>query len=416
METDSIAKPVPEEVKPPDSADLVVGVLAQTDPDTWAAVCDGLHALPGPLKIAVLQKDDPPTPAPSLSKAPENGSSVFFVPSLPNASGRSAGVLSMLSAYQAVFAAGEKLQARACCIVASRLESDPSAWACELARPLFEGEVDLAIPLYGRRRFEGLLNSSVIAPLIRSLYGKRIHNPMGPDFGVSRRLFQRILGSERSARSGGNGFHPLASLSPAALCDNMSIVEVNFGTRAYPPPDWSNTSSLVAEALGPVFLDMERNASCWQRARSSAPVRAVGDRVSFNDEAPSIDTRRLIESFELGNRELQEIWGLVLPPSSLLELRKVSRLAPDQFRIPDELWVRIVYDFALAHRLRTINREHLLKSMTPLYLGWVASYVHELQANAALVPDQRLEKLALAFEAGKNYLVSRWRWPDRFNP
>jgi len=27
-----------------------------------------------------------------------------------------------------------------------------------------------------------------------------------------------------------------------------------------------------------------------------------------------------------------------------------------------------------------------------------------------------LERLCTAFENGKPYLLSRWRWPDRFNP
>jgi glucosylglycerate synthase len=97
-------------------------------------------------------------------------------------------------------------------------------------------------------------------------------------------------------------------------------------------------------------------------------------------------------------------------------LRKLSRLPVDQFRMPDELWVRIVYDFALAHRLRTISRDHLLRSLTPLYLGWVASYARDLQNSGAASPERRLEQLGLAYETEKSYLVSRWRWPDRFNP
>jgi hypothetical protein len=107
---------------------------------------------------------------------------------------------------------------------------------------------------------------------------------------------------------------------------------------------------------------------------------------------------------------------LVLPPASLLGLRRLSRLEPEQFRMPDELWVRIVYDFALAHRLRTINRDHLLRSMTPLYLGWVASHAREVETAEAPAVEERLERLAIAYEVGKSYLVSRWRWPDRFNP
>ena len=54
--------------------------------------------------------------------------------------------------------------------------------------------------------------------------------------------------------------------------------------------------------------------------------------------------------------------------------------------------------------------------MTPLYLGWAASYAQDLKVTGAASPEQRLERLSLAYEAGKSYLVSRWRWPDRFNP
>jgi hypothetical protein len=177
-----------------------------------------------------------------------------------------------------------------------------------------------------------------------------------------------------------------------------------------------NVSSLISEVLSPIFLDMERNAACWQRLRASLPVPVLGDPIFVSEDAGTVDISRMVESFHLGNRDLQEIWGLVLPPSSLIELRKLSRLPLDQFHMPDELWIRIVFDFALAHRLRTINRDHLLQSMTPLYMAWVASYAHDLEAAGAAAVDQRLERVSVAYESGKPYLVSRWRWPDRFNP
>jgi len=84
--------------------------------------------------------------------------------------------------------------------------------------------------------------------------------------------------------------------------------------------------------------------------------------------------------------------------------------------MPDALWARMVYDFALAHRLRTIGRSHLMGALTPLYLGWVASYVQEIALLPAAEVAERQERLARAFEENKPYLVSRWRWPDRFNP
>jgi hypothetical protein len=66
--------------------------------------------------------------------------------------------------------------------------------------------------------------------------------------------------------------------------------------------------------------------------------------------------------------------------------------------------------------LRTINRDHLLQSMTPLYLGWIASHAREVETAEAAAVEERLEDLSIAYEVGKPYLVSRWRWPDRFNP
>lgn len=412
METDSIVKQGPEHGQEIGGADLVVRILGEFGADAVAAVCDALRSVSGSPRIAILHDG----PSPNLPNSNSEGSaSLFFVP-LPPPALEAPGValLSVVAAYQSVFVASEKFGARGCCVIASQIEGAPLQWVCRLAEPLLGGETDFVVPYYARHKFEGLLNSSIISPLMRSLYGKRIHNPMGPDLGISRRLFSKILGAELKA--GGGGVHPLASLAPTAVCTGLQVSEVHIGPRIYAPTDWTNISSLLARVLDPVFADMERNAACWQRIRGSAPVAAAGDPVFVSQDAGSVEVKRMVESFQLGNRELQEIWSLVLPPATLFELRKLLRLSPDQFHMDDALWVRIVYDFALAHRLRTINRDHLLKSMTPLYLGWAASYAREVQNAGALALGQRLERLALAYESGKPYLVSRWRWPDRFSP
>lgn len=414
MATDPIPDLTQQKTDQTDSADLVVGILAEFDPDSIAAVCDVLRTLPGSSRIAVLGNDRAGIATPASQARAENGASVFFVPeNLARPEGPDEPALTMFATYESLFSASERLGARGCCVVASKLEAGTLQWVRQLAQPLLESDLDLLVPHYARYKFAGLLNSSIISPLTRSLYGKRIHNPMGPDLGVSQRLFQRMLGTERSARAG--DAHPLASLAPTALCQNLNVSELHVGARIYPPTDWSNISSLLAQILGPVFVDMERNAACWQRIRGSVSVPSIGDPVFVSQDKETPDISSMLESFQLGNRELQEIWGLVLPPATLFELRKLSRLPTEQFHMPDELWVRIVYDFALAHRLRTINRDHLLKSLTPLYLGWVASYAREVQP-AGVAAEQRLERLSLAYESGKPYLVSRWRWPDRFSP
>jgi glucosylglycerate synthase len=417
--TDAISQQAPEKTEPQiDSADLVVGILAEFIPGDLAGICDSFRMLPESLRVAILHDDPAPKSGDSSqANGASKGASLFFMASLLAKSDPASGPVSTFSTlYQSVLAAGEKLQARACCVITSKLVPVSPQWPRQLAQPLFEGNFDLVLPHYARRKFDGLLNQSIISPLTRCLYGKRIYNPLGPDLGISQRLLQKMLGGVRNSRDATRA-HPAISLTPIALVENMQVCEVNVGARVYPPPDWANAGFLFSQVLSPIFLDMERNAAFWQRVRSSVPVACSGDRVDIDDDPnTTINVRQMIETFQLGNRDLREIWSLVLPPATMLELEKLSRLSPEQFRMPDELWVRIVFDFALAHRLRTISRDHLLGSMAPLYLAWIASYARDVQSANAWAVDRRLEKLALAYEAGKPYLVSRWRWPDRFNP
>jgi len=413
VEVDSIPQQTKEEGAQIDSADFVVGVLADFDQASVLMLCEGLRTLPGSPRIVILQRD----PAGKAATATSQDTSILLRPWSAVGPDPLGGPLQSISlACQSLFAVTEKMGARGCCLVASKMESATPEWVSRLVHPLFESDYELVVPYYAPSKLQGLLNSSIVYPLTRSLYGKRIHNPLGPDMGVSRRLAQKILGTTRNATLGANQTHPLASLVPVAVCDNLEICEVHLGARHYPPTDWTNMSSIVGQVLGALFLEMERSAACWQRTRGSVSVPSRGERQSLSQETENLDMNRMVETFQLGVRDLQEIWGLVLPPATLFELRKMSRLTPEQVKMPDELWARIVYDFALAHRLRTINRDHLLRSMTPLFLVWVVSYARELETAGAITVEQRIERLSLAYEAAKPYFIARWRWPDRFNP
>jgi len=417
VEVDSIPQQTQEKAAQIDGADLVVGILAGLDQHGVMMLREEFRTLPGSPRILVLQHNSVGNAAEANSQSTQEDASLSFLPwSAVGPDPLGAPMQSISIACQSLFATTEKLGARACCFVASEMESATPQWVCELLQPLLESDFDLVAPYYTPRMFQGLLNNSIVYPLTRCLYGKRIHNPFGPDVGVSRRLAQKVLGTNRNTNGGSSQTHPLASLAPVAVCDNLQICQVHVGARVYPPMDWTNMSSLIAQVLGPIFLEMERSAACWQRTRGSVSVPVRGEDRSQSQETGTLDLNRMVETFRLGVRDLQEIWSLVLPPATLFELRKLSRSAPEQVHMPDELWARIVYDFALAHRLRTINRDHLLRSMTPLYLAWVVSYAREIETAGAASVEQRIERLSLAYEAAKPYFISRWRWPDRFNP
>ena len=419
-EQDDIPQRARQHVERIGAADLVIGLLAGSkDGEIGAAVAnvrEALARISSSVRSVVIYTDPALEPAAAEHSPVEEDANLHLLsyPADPAAT-PALTTQSTDGPYRAVFAAGEKLGARACGVIASSLDNLTSNWIYWLIQPVLQLDFDMVTPCYAHRTFEGLLNSSIISPLTRALYGQRIRNPMGPDFGFSGRLLHRYLGTAGGARAASR-LHPLTWFTTEAICGGFQICQAHVGIRSHPPTDWVNLSSVLAQILDPLFVDVQHNAAFWQRTRGSQSLPTFGASVSVPEEAGAVDVRHLIESFQLGCRSLQEVWGVVLPPKTILELSRLARLPADRFRMPDELWVRIIYDFALGRRLRTISRDHLLRAMTPLYLAWVASFAVEIESAGAAAAEQRLEQLCVAYETGKPYFLSRWRWPDRFNP
>ncbi len=283
-----------------------------------------------------------------------------------------------------------------------------------LLGPCLDGGLDLVMPLYSTQAYDDLLNKAILYPLTRALYGRRIRYPLADAFQISGKLMLTL--QERVGN--GSALHPgrLVWLASAAANKNLKICQVYLGPRIPQNYDGIELSDALAQLAGGLFLDMEDNAAAWQRVRGSVDVPTFGNYEVTRESTRSMDVSRMVEAFQLGVRNLHEIWSLILPPATILELKKTAALPAESFQVPDSLWARVVYDFALAHRLRNVHRTHLFGALKPLYLGWVASYVNAVSIAGVSTAEERVEALARTFEAEKSYLVSRWRWPDRFHP
>ena len=179
------------------------------------------------------------------------------------------------------------------------------------------------------------------------------------------------------------------------------------------PEDLGET---LVRALGLVFGEMERSAAQWQRTGPSRPVPTFGSG-GFEPGGERPDPARLFEAFT--RRPARPAPGLEPGAAAGHAAGSSSAAPPGRSRLgglPDELWARAIFDFSVAHLTRRVERRQLLRSLAPLYLGWLAGL-----ARAAVTLDDagfeaRVEAIASAFEREKRYLIARWRWPDEFNP
>jgi hypothetical protein len=281
----------------------------------------------------------------------------------------------------------------------------------ELGDAVIVATTDLAIPCYDLPPHAGLVNSAILYPLTRALFPSRARFPLAIDLGLSLRMAERLAAAAHRFTTLNQGAALLWPNNEAVVA-GYTVNEFSVGPREIPQPAETDINAILASVTGSLFADIDAKAAFWQRPRQFPPTRYPIPHVAATDGAPDIGP--MLDSFQLAYANLQEIWSLVLPPNSLLGLKRLSLTDAASFRMPDGLWARIVFDFLLAYRLRTINRGHLLGALIPLYLAWVASHFNITASGTD--PERHIETVAATFEAEKPYLVSRWRWPDRFNP
>jgi hypothetical protein len=394
---------MPDQATPaPTSAALLIS-LASLDSDALIRTLANITQafLDSLDQILVATPDDVSLPQSSVRVLP-------YTPAAASNAGWTLSAADFLNAYTLV----AEHHAEAVLILGAEAQSLAPDALRALADAVLASRCDLATPRYQLPPRAGLVNSAILYPTTRALFGTRPRFPLAIDLGLSARAVEKLATAAQRYTSANQPDALLWPVSEIAVA-GYTITEVEAGTRTLPQPTAPDLNALLAHVAGSLFADVEAKAPYWQRARTAPPSRLAPHPPTLPDASVAEEAGSMIDSFRLAFTNLQEIWSLVLPPQSLLGLKRLSAMPPANFSMPDALWARIVYDFLLAYRLRTINRGHLLGAMTPLYLAWVAS--HLLQ-SAQTDPERHIEAVAAAFEAEKPYLVSRWRWPDRFNP
>lgn len=415
----SAATPAPETA----GAQIVVGILSYQHADTVAgvarAVRDGLAGHFGAHASRVVLADDGSTDD-TVARAREALGGGDLLEISPH---RSAAPLELpyhgmpgkARALHAILTRARTLDARVCLVLDAGVGTVSPQWIQWLARPVLEHGVDLVSPFYDRHPYEGALTKALVAPALRALYGVRLRQPAAAEFACSQRLIEWLLEEDIWQREGAQIGIDLW-LSTAAAAGEFRLGEALLGRRTPAPrgEEALDLATTLAQVVGALFADLEAHVDTWQRRRGSVAVPLFGEPTG---DAPvhdvTLDPERLIESYRLGYRELRDLWTWVLPARTIVELGRLVHAPPARFQLDDDLWARIVYDFALGYRLRALARDHLLRSLVPLYLGWLGSYVLQARDLSAAAVDERLDRLGGAFEAQKSYLIARWRWPER---
>jgi glycosyltransferase involved in cell wall biosynthesis len=313
------------------------------------------------------------------------------------------------SAFRTIFEIAEALNAKACAVVDSDLRSIAPEWIELLVKPVLEGGYDYVSPLYHRHKFDGTITNSIVYPLTRALYGKRVRQPIGGDFGFSGDLAKFYLTKDvwqtDVARFGIDIW-----MTTTAIANDFRVTQSFLGAKIHDAKDpGTDLSNMLYQVVSATFALMETYAGKWKPIHGSEPVPAFGFEYSVGLEQVNVNIPRMLNVFREGLRNLGEIWLDILGVGDFREVERLGALGDGDFNFPIALWTRVVYDYALAFHRNSFPVEHLIKSMTPLYVGKTASFIIEAKDMGQHDAEAEIEKLCIEFENSKDYLVSNWK-------
>lgn len=309
------------------------------------------------------------------------------------------------SAFRAIFEAAKYLRASAVALFDSDLKSIKPGWVRNVLHPIFEG-YDFVAPDYSRYKFDGTITNTIAYNLIRALYGVDIRQPIGGDFGMSRAMIRHCLDEDvwdtDIAKFGVDIW-----MTVTAITGGFRICQTRLGAKIHGEKDpAADLSPMFREVVGTIFNLLAKDQSYLEKVEQTVKTPVLGEAIGEEPESFNVKLEPLIEYFRIGFGNFGSVWENIIEKE---DFKIISRLAEDddldEFNLPTETWVRIVYRYA-AHFCHTERqRFKVLDTLIPLYNARVASLIMILEEKDHEEAEEFYDGQAEVFESMRGYLI-----------
>ena len=312
------------------------------------------------------------------------------------------------TALRSVFEAANRLKVQVCGMVDSDLRSITADWVNYLLEPVLEKGYQFVAPVYVRHKYDGTITNNIVYNLTRALYGKRIRQPIGGDFAISRDV-AKFYTEQDVWLTDVSRFGIDIWMTTSAIAQGFRICQSNLGAKIHDVKDpGQHLGPMFRQVLSALFYLMERHVGFWKEVKGSEPVETFGFEGYLEPEPVTVNLELMVELFKTGYQQFSPLWKEILSESSFDQIRETAKMASTEFHLPTDSWVKILYELAATYYLWSINRNKLLDMMTPLYFGRVASFVRQSWDMSSLEAEALVEEQAVKFEDQKDYLITVW--------
>lgn len=305
-----------------------------------------------------------------------------------------------------------ELGARIVVVVEADIKNLAPYWIRNLAEPIARG-AGFSCPIYVRHKYEATLTTSVLYPLLRCLYGRRIRQPNVGDFGfrgdLAKQFLETPLWTESVENYGIDIWMTTVALN-ARLPITQSVIGAPKVHRVKDP--YTQLALQFQQIVGTIFDLMNHYADFWRQVRWSKPTALFGADIQDIETpiAVEVNATRLHGGFLQGFESYSGVWQDVFGQTVCHKLQEIGGLGLQHFSFPTQTWASILFDAAAAyHRMNPEERSRLLNSLLPLYFGKVLSFVKKTERMSLQQSEEYVETECTVFEENKPSLVRAWQ-------
>jgi hypothetical protein len=335
----------------------------------------------------------------------------IYVSTPPGLRGKGANVANM-------FHLAAELRARAVVMVDANLLSIKTTWIKSLADPILNGRAEYVSPLYVRHRYDSPISRGLAYPLLRTLFGRRVLQPICVEHAFSGRLNEIYRNRDWSIDDRGykSDMRMLAAavMNQAPVCQSF-MAHPRISTIGSLDNDLPKAFGHVTRAI---FDLMTETYDFWSQVKRSRPtiLNGVDEPPVYPPPIVTVDRECLVGGFVDLGREFQEVWTEFFPAGIAEALKRELAVALNGGRpaMPVELWRGALYSAALAYKGSGPEiRRALVDSLCPPFLIKGLSVYDCSDGLDERQYNSLLEGEAISFEEGKADLVRAWAAQDQ---
>jgi glycosyltransferase involved in cell wall biosynthesis len=383
--------------------DLIVGIPSYNNADTIRYVAEtadkGLQKYFSSMKSCIINSDGGSSDNTREVFLSSQTSSDLYTFVYDGISGKG-------TAMRSIFEIAHLVNAKAVVFLDSDLRSVEPFWIERLLKPILDGKTSYVIPYYIRHKYDGTITNSICYPLTTILYGQKIRQPIGGDFGVGQEMIDIYVKKPVEIwESDISKFGIDIWMTTTAINESfLPVYQASLGAKIHDVKDpGKHLGNMFREVVGTLFNLMEVYKENWMNVKEIVDAPIFGEIIKISPEPITVDVENLMNKCKNGIIEKQESVLKIFSNELSEKLFEVAKL---DGRINEDLWVSVIFE--LSKKYKEFKNE-LIEVLVPIYFGKTADFVIKTLDMTTEEAEKEIEKLLNKFFERKGELVELWR-------